>query len=68
MKEKPKGACVCLSHTTAAVVGMAGVLRRTRVTVGGITRIRVDCRVVGFDSSGALAVQQDCGDFVPLPK
>jgi hypothetical protein len=66
--DKPKGTCVCLHHTVAAVVGKAGILRRSRVTVSGITRVRVDCRVVGFDSSGALAVQQDCDDFVPLPK
>jgi hypothetical protein len=66
--EKPKGTCVCLHHTTPGIAGKAGILRRSRVTVSGITRVRVDCRVVGFDSSGALAVQIDCDDFAPLPK
>lgn len=67
--DKPKGTCVCLTNTTAAVVGMAGLLRQARVTVGGVTRVRVDCRVVGFSpTTGELLVQQDCSNFATLPK
>lgn len=66
--DKPKLTCVCLSNTTAAVVGKVGLLRRSRVTQSGITRVRVDCRVVGFDATGALAVAQDCDNFAVLPK
>lgn len=67
--DKPKGTCVCMTHETPGVAGRAGLLRRVRSTSAGITRIRVDCRVVGFDeATGDLARMHDCADFIVLPK
>jgi hypothetical protein len=59
---------VCKGSTITALVGAAGVLRRTPLTVSGQTRIRVDCWVPAFDASGAQSGASACDDFLVLPK
>jgi hypothetical protein len=65
---RSKGACVCRSSIITPLVGAAGVLRRTPLTVSGLTRIRVDCWVPAFDAAGAQAGASACDDFLVLPK
>ena len=66
--QSPKTACVCRSSPISVIVGGAGLLRRSVVTVSGTTRILIDCAVVAFDAAGNGIGSNTCSDYIALPK